>query len=172
MPTLPVPQSTMASTTKETLQAASGGTALHEAAKIGHAQLVNLLLDSGADIEATNKVGGRMTRVATPAPPHAAPAPSLDSTPAIWSPCSRAPSTHRWCPCLCLVAAVCGAHVWDPQFRSTPLIIAVQQGQVPAVEVLVARGADPNVQNFVRVAHLLACLVACLRCAHMLVQHD
>ena len=58
----------MASTTKETLQAASGGTALHEAAKIGHVQLVNLLLDSGADIEATNKVGGHFTRVPTPTP--------------------------------------------------------------------------------------------------------
>ena len=159
----------MASTTKETLQAASGGTALHEAAKIGHAQLVNLLLDSGADIEATNKVGSRLTRVATPARRSCA---FAVLHPCTCSPCSPAPSTHRRCPCLCLVAAVCGAHVWDPQFRSTPLIIAVQQGQVPAVEVLVARGADPNVQNFVRVAHLLACLVACLRCAHMLVQHD
>lgn len=48
---------------------------------------------------------------------------------------------------------MCTARWWR-QFLSTPLIMAVQQDQVLAVEVLLARGADPNVQNFVRAAQL------------------
>lgn len=65
---VPSTQSTMASTTKDMLKSASGGTALHEAAKLGHVQLVNTLLDAGADIEATNKVSAQLGRGLTQRP--------------------------------------------------------------------------------------------------------
>ena len=35
------------------------------------------------------------------------------------------------------------------QYHSTPLVMAVQQGHLPAVKYLTKRGADPNSQNFV-----------------------
>ena len=43
------------------------------------------------------------------------------------------------------------------KYLSTPLFVAVQQGQTPVVEYLVSVGADPNTQNYVRVACAPGC---------------
>lgn len=66
MQLLPFTQTSMASTSVDTLHKASGGTALHSAAYSGNVAVMRVLIDAGADLESRDKVGSSCFCVVLP----------------------------------------------------------------------------------------------------------
>ena len=111
-----------------------GSTPLHMAAKNGHTAIVEVLLAAGVDVNVQNKV-------------HIPPA-LLFLSPCLPRVCGRgmvAEEAVRWYAIH--LAPTDGVKVWGVQDGWTPLIHAAANGHFATVEVLLAAGADVNVQQ-------------------------
>jgi ankyrin repeat protein len=124
----------------------SGMTALHWAATLGHPDIVQLLLESGATVDADSSWQGTPLNAAA-AGRHGAQtwlANAYAQMPSDAKPFHPAlGSNEDYIAVLrTLLAAKANVNAREPRFERTPIFMAVSQGHVAAVDVLLAAGAD------------------------------
>jgi ankyrin repeat protein/serine/threonine protein kinase len=129
----------------------NGMTALHWAATVGHEDVAKLLLEAGAMVDASSSWQGT--------PLNAAASGRKGAVKWFASASAQFPDgskLHQ--PVLCadsgylsvlrlLLAAKANVNAREPHFERTPIFAAVTQGQLAAVEALLAAGADLKAQD-------------------------
>lgn len=136
----------------------AGTTLLHLVAGLGDMDLVRFFLDRGADPNVTNKDGDTPLHVACLAGKADVVSSLLKKkadvsikgvngqTPLMAAICSKQSPEDRYCVHALLLA---GAAVNDTNAqRDTPLHLAAARGKADIVEILLDKGADPNVKGF------------------------